>query len=177
MNIKKRTIMILSIITLIVIIVLKYTIQDLPQWVFYVLICIFLVLIILYPKPQKKDLEKEAEEEENRKKELIAILETKADSYPTASVMYGILTKQILEIQALVEKKNLEIEFDLNIKDEFYEVVISSKYKQKNMYYLSLSFEQDEEELLLNSDEEIKTDYMKESEIIELIIDDINKFQ
>lgn len=182
MKIKKWIFIGLSIIALIVVLILKYTVKDLPLWVLYVLLGIVFVLMILYrleiAKEDQKKKETEVEEEKERKKELIAILEAKADSYPTASVMHGILTKQILEIQTLVEQKNFEIEFDLNKEDEFYEVEISSKYeKKKEMFYLSLSFEEGEEELLLNSGDGVRTDKMKESEIIDLIIKDINKFQ
>ncbi|MDE7213576.1 MAG: hypothetical protein K2N42_03245 [Anaeroplasmataceae bacterium] len=181
MNIKKWIILTLNVITLIMMLVVKFAIKDAPMWIIYVLVGVIVLLMLLYrfemTKEQQKNQEKEAEEEIKRKKELVEILEAKAHTNSTASVMYGIFTKQILEIETLIEKKNFEIEYDINKEDSFYEVVISSKDKKnKELYYLSLSIEDGEEELLLNSGDGIKTDQMKESEIIELILEDIRNF-
>lgn len=181
MNKKKWLIVGLNLILLVTLLVLKFLIKDFPDWITYVLIIVIFILMLFYrfetTKERQNNIEKEKIEEKNRKQFLISFLEAKAATSPTASVMYGILTKQTLELQALISEKNLEIDFDWNEEDAYYDVMITSKYKRnKELYYLSLSFEGEEEELLLNSGEEVSTNQMREEEIIDLIIEDMKKF-
>ncbi|MDE6660743.1 MAG: hypothetical protein K2J93_02825 [Anaeroplasmataceae bacterium] len=184
MNIKRWVLIGLTSITLIAILVLKYAFQNIPQWVIYVLLALVLILMVFYQlettKEEQKKKEKAIEEEKDKRNELITILESKSEDSPTASVMYGILTKQILEIQSLIEQKNFEVNFDFNEEDCYYEVEISSKYeKKKEMYFMTLILDEKEEEkmIVFNNGDGIKTEGMKESEIIDIIIDNINKFQ
>ncbi|MDE5546642.1 MAG: hypothetical protein K2I88_04175 [Anaeroplasmataceae bacterium] len=180
MNLKKWLIIGLNTIMIIVLLVLKFTLKDFPQWAVYIFIGIVLLLMIFYRLEMSKDVKKNEEslkeKEKERRKAFISMLEEKSEDNSTIHVMYELFTNQILEIEALIKQKELEIEYDWDEADTF-EVDISSKHKKnKQFYYLALSIDEEEEELLTNDGKEIDTQQMKESEIIDLIINDINKF-
>ncbi|MDE6408244.1 MAG: hypothetical protein K2K50_06540, partial [Anaeroplasmataceae bacterium] len=171
MNIKKWLILGINAVMIIALLILKFTLKDFPQWAVYIFIGIVLILMIFYRMEMNKEVknnEKKLEEEEiKRRKEFISMLESKSDLNSTIHVMYELFTNQILEIEVLIKQKELEIEYTWDEGDIF-EVDISSKHKKnKQFYYLALSMDEDEEELLTNDGKEIDTHLMKESEIID----------
>ncbi|MDE6241465.1 MAG: hypothetical protein K2M08_03465 [Anaeroplasmataceae bacterium] len=180
MNIKKWIIIGINTVMIIALLVLKFTLKDFPQWAVYIFMGIVLLLMVFYRLEMSKDVKKNEEslkeEEKERRKAFISMLEEKSNTSSTIHVMYELFTNQILEIEILIKQKELEIEYDWDEASTF-EVNISSKHKKNKLfYYLALSIDEEEEELLTNDGKEINTQQLRDSEIIDLIINDINKF-
>ncbi len=181
-NKKKLYILIFNILAIAlfaIYIALFLLLEDFPYWgniIFFIVALGFVISVrIFHGKQAKVEAVAMKQEEEIRRKKFISILEGKKDFTATASVMLELITYQNIEIEQLLQKNNLCIDFDFVEEDNYYDVMIDSvSTRKKEVYYLSLCLEG---ELMLNSGNVIFTNNMKDQEIIEHILKDLQEYQ
>lgn len=181
-NKKKLYILIFNILAIAlfaIYIALFLLMEDFPYWgnlIFFIVALGFIIFFrIFLGKQAKVEAEAMKKEEEIRKEKFLSILEEKKDFTATASVMLELITHQNIEIEQLLQKNNLCIDFDFVEEDNYYDVMIDSvSTRKKDAYYLSLCLEG---ELMLNSGNVIFTNNMKDQEIIEHILKDLQEYQ
>lgn len=119
-------------------------------------------------KEEQKDRTKEEE------KEFIEKVTQKQNENSTFEAMYLIATKQSEKINSVIKNNILKLSFDFNVKDNYYEVAISSEsLKKKDFFYSSFCAENT---FLSNDDETIDIWLMSAEEIIDLLYNEAKKY-
>lgn len=151
------------------------------QTLLYIFISLVVVLLVLSfiidRKIKALDKEKEAildKEYEQEKQKAFAYVEEKASEDERFSLMNSLIKHEIIEIDSLVKKYNLQYDFDMIFEDNYFDFMIEGDISKRKRFYISFSTEKNEWTLILNrADKERRLINESNEEIIELIVNDI----
>lgn len=142
-------------------------------FVFFIMTVIIEKKIKNIDKEHEQNLEKEWEKE---KQEAFLKVEEYSSFSERFSLMNSLIKNEIIEIDLLVKKYNLNYDFDFVFEDKYYDFIIEGSISKRKNFYLSFSTENDHWTLILNNtNKDIVLKNETNKEIIELIVNDINK--
>lgn len=177
LNTVKYILMIMSMI-IIFVFVKVFEGNDLLIGIGIGLALILLVIALFIEMKINKNKEALIKEEEKKRKDIVVnyLYEHQNDDH-VMGLIYEIYSKEILELNAYIDSKNLDVDLDYSKEDKYFELCISKTLKSvEDSYYLALCYEEEWYLVLNYSDSEIKINNMSKNEILELILDDIRRF-
>lgn len=134
--------------------------------------------LILESKIKKIDKEQAIIDKENTKKLIIEKLEVLKDTNESYYTMYMLITNQCIELNSLITKANLEINYDYSQEDNTIEIDINSTSIRTKLFYSTALYNDGDTMYLVLSEDgnEIKLTNETYNDIVELIANDINSY-
>lgn len=112
---------------------------------------------------------------EKVKEELITYINAYENQNSTMEAMHILIHELDLDIKMLMKKYNLVMDYDIFEDDDYYEIEICTSLDSKGDFYIAISTENGKNTLFLNDETELDTDKLTTEEIINKIIDEIEK--
>lgn len=114
--------------------------------------------------------------QERIKSEFISYINAYKDQNSTMETMYLLIHGLELDVMLLVEKYNLVIDFVFLEENDYCEIQIHSSLENNNYFYITIQTEEGKNILILQDGHEIDADQFTTSEIIDIIIDQIETY-
>ena len=144
-----------------------------------IIVLIIMTIIGIYIGKIETDLkeEKKQKQKEEVKKETLKFLAIQREVNEVFEAMFIIISNQVPELKKYLEANDLELSFDMDKEEKLYCLTIEPKNYKKNCGYLAfISYEPSSMLICLNDKDEESIEGLKANEIVNMIVEDLEKF-
>lgn len=140
-----------------------------------------LYMFRLFKRLKEKSAQKLKAYQEKCRNEFLSYVNATKDQNSTMETMYLLINGLELDITMLLDKYDLEIDFDYFQDEDYYEVRIFSSSESDNDFYLSIGTEEGKNTIILEDSslddyKEMDADQYTTNEILDLIINQIESY-
>ncbi len=124
---------------------------------------------------EKKEAKLRAKKEA-LKNQFISYINAYKDENSTMDAMYTLIHSLDFDMNSLVKKYDLVVDFDFLESEDFYEIEVYAAIEKPDNFYIAVGTQEGKNTILLNDDSELDADQFTTSEIITKIIEEIENY-